>query len=222
MKGRSKKFTAAIVVAALAAVAVPTAVVASIITGATAVGVNVTANLKPNSNAVLSGTTGPLTGLVTTCTASSTGFQLTTSGGGLGPFTITNPSFTGCSDNLGGTDTITSNSTNGPWTATYVNSTGAPNPDKIKLGIPKAGQTLVSSVAPSCTLTIFPAGAGSINGNYDNAGNLRINNQTIKYTAAGVCPTGTGSGNASFSTSLNSTGTGAPGYKVTPPIFGVS
>jgi hypothetical protein len=95
-------------------------------------------------------------------------------------------------------------------------------PDRIKLGIPKAGETLVSSIAPACIVTLFPNAAGSISGPYDNAGNLRINNQTLQYSAAGTCPIGTGSGRASFSTVLNSGATGAPGYRVSPVIFGVA
>jgi hypothetical protein len=221
MKRRSRKLTAAIVAVALVVAVVPAVVVASIITNATAVAVKVSAKLKATTNAVLTGSTGPLAGLVTTCTASATGFTLTTKGGGLGPFTLTNPTFTGCTDNLGGTDTIKSNSTNGPWTDTYINSTGSPNPDLIKINIPKAGQTLVSSIAPACTLTLDPAAAGSISGTYDNAGNLQVTNQTLNYSAAGTCPTGTGSGTAHFSTALKSGATGNPGYVVTPPVFGI-
>jgi hypothetical protein len=218
MKGRSRKFTAAIVVAALVVAAVPAVVVASIITNATAVAVKVTAKLNTNTVTQFTGKTGPLTGLVTTCTASTTGFTLA-SRGGLGPFTLTLPTFTGCSDNLGGTDTIKSK---GTWTDTYVNSTGSPNPDQIKISIPKAGQTLVSSIAPACTITVQPSAAGSVLGTYDNAGHLRLTNQTISYSAAGTCPTGTGTGTASFSTVLKSGGTGTPGYLVTPPVFGVA
>ena len=217
MKGRSRKFTAAIVVAALVVAAVPAVVVASIITNATAVAVKVTAVLNTNTVTKFSGTTGPLAGLVTTCTASSTGFTLA-SRGGLGPFTLTLPKFTGCTDNLTGTDKITSK---GVWTNTYVNSTGSTSPDQIKISIPKAGQTLVSSIAPSCTITVQPSAAGSVLGTYDNAGHLRLTNQTISYSAAGTCPTGTGTGNATFSTVLKSGGTGTPGYLVTPPVFGI-
>jgi hypothetical protein len=225
MKGRSKKFVATCVVAGLAAAAVPAVVVASIITNATAVAVNVSAKLATNTNTQFTGTSGPLNGLTVTCTASTTKFQLNTKGGGLGPFNLTNPTFTGCTDSLGGTDTITSNSTNGKWTTTYVNSTGGTNPDMIKIGIPKAGQKLKSSIAPNCTITVQPTAAGSVSGAYDNAGHLQLTNQSVSYSAAGpvgACPTGTGSGAASFSTVLKSGGTGTPGYLVTPPVFGIA
>jgi hypothetical protein len=224
MKGRSRKFTAAIAVAVLAIAAVPAVVVASIITNATAVGVNISAKLNTNTASQFTGTSGPLNGLTVTCTASTTGFVLSSKGTGLGPMTLNNPTFTGCKDSLGGTDTIKSNSTNGKWTTTYVNSPGSPTPNQIKIGIPKAGQTLVSSVAPNCTITVQPTAAGSVAGSYDNAGHLRLTGQSISYTAAGAvgaCPTGTGSGTASFSTVLKSGGTGTPGYLVTPPVFGV-
>jgi hypothetical protein len=217
MKGRSRKFTAAIVVAVLVVAAVPAVVVASIITNATAVAVKVTTALNTNTVTQFTGTTGPLKGLITTCTKSATGFTLA-SRGGLGPFALTAPTFTGCTDNLGGTDTIKSKA---GWTNTYVNSAGSPAPDQIKIGIPKAGQTLVSSIAPACTVTVQPAAAGSVLGSYDNAGHLRLTSQVITYSAAGTCPTGTGTGNASFSTVLKSGGTGTPGYLVTPPVFGI-
>lgn len=223
MKRRSRRFTAAVVVAALALAAIPAIVVASIITNATAVAVKVTAKLKPTTNTVFTATSGVLMGLQTTCTASTTNFQLTTKGGGLGPFTIADPAFSGCTDNLapGDTDTLTSNHTNGPWTSTYVNSTGSPAPDMIQLGIPQAGQTLVSSVAPGCTVTLDPSGPGTVSGAYDNAGNLQFTNQTLSYTAAGACPTGTGSGTATFSTALKSGATGKPVYTISPIITGI-
>lgn len=222
MKGHSKKFVAAVVVASLAMTVVPAVVVASIITNATAVAVKVTAKLKSNTNTVFTGTTGPLTGIVSTCAGSTTTFQLTTKGGGLGPFTIANPTFTSCTDNLGGNDTLTSNSTNGPWTATYVNSAGSPAADQIQIGIPTAGQTLVSSVVPGCTITVDPGGPGSISGSYDNAGNLGFSNQSLNYTAVGTCPpNGPGSGTATFSTALKTGATGSPVYTVSPAIFGI-
>ncbi len=221
MKGRSKKFTAAVVVAVLAVAAVPAVVVASIVTNATGIAANISTKLKTNSNSILTGTSGPLNGIVSTCTGSVSQFQLSDKGGGLGPFTLAKPTFTGCTDNLGGTDTITSNITNGHWTATYVNSTGSPNPNTITLGVPKAGQTLTSSAVPGCTVTLFPSAAGTISGTYDNNGNLQFSNQALTYSAAGSCPTGTGPGNATFSTALKSGGTGVEGYQITPPILGV-
>ena len=140
MKGRSRKFIAVCVAAALTIAVVPAVVVASIITNATAVAVNVTAKLNTNTVTQFTGTSGPLKGLTLTCTASSTGFTLSSKGTGLGPMPLTNPTFTGCKDSLGGTDTIKSNSTNGSWTTTYVNAATATKPDMIKIGIPKAGQ----------------------------------------------------------------------------------
>lgn len=221
MIGRHKKFLAAGAVTAVMA-AVPAVVVASIITNATAVAVKVTTKLKSNTNAVFTVTTGPLTGDVTQCTSSVTTFDLTSKGPGLGPFTLSDPSFTGCSDNFGGTDMITSNSTNGPWTATYLNSTGSSNPDKIALGIPKAGLTLVSNVESGCTVTAAPSSRISISGSYDNAGSLGFSNQTITYSATGMCPFGgTGTGAATFSTALKAGATGIPVYSVSPAIFGI-
>ncbi len=223
MKRRSKKVTAAVIVAAIAAAAIPAVVVASIITNATGVAVKVSPKLKPTTNAVFMATTGPVAGATVTCTASTTSLTLSTKGGGLGPFTITNPTFTGCTDNLppgSNPDTVTTNNTNGPWTATYVNSTGSPNPDQIQLGVPKAGMTLVSSAAAGCTLTLDAAGPGTLSGAYDNAGNLQFTNQAGTYTTSGTCPS-SGTGNVSFSTALKSGATGKPVYMVSPIVFGI-
>lgn len=222
MMGKSKKFTAATVVAVLAVAAVPAVVVASVITNATGVAVTVTAKLKPTSSVVFSGSTGPLAGIVSTCKASTTKFTLSSKGGGLGPFTLTNPTYTTCTDNANGTDTIKTNSTNGAWTATYVNAASATKPDMLKLVVPKAGETITSSAASGCLITVAPTAAGAISGTYDNAGNLDFTNQPLKYSLTGSsCLLGTGSGNATLSTTLNSGATGSPGYAVTPPIFGI-
>lgn len=218
---RSKGIIAAIVAASVAVALMPAVVVASIITNATAVAVKVTAKLKTNSVAVLKGTSGPLTGYSATCTAFTSTFQLTTKGGGLGPFTLSNPAVSGCTDNVGGTDTVTSNKTNGPWTATYVNSTGSPSPDLVRLSIPKAGLKLVSSAYPSCIVTYAPSAAGIVSGSYDNAGNLQFTNASISYSATGTCPPGTGSGTATLTSALKSGAAGTPGFSVSPVIFGI-
>jgi hypothetical protein len=221
MKGRHGKFVAAGAVAAVVMAVVPAIVVASILTNATAVAVKISTKLRANTDAVFTATSGPLMGLTTTCTASASTFNLTTQGGGLGPITISNPTFTGCSDNLGGTDTATSNSTSGPWTATYVNSTGSPNPDQIALGVPKAGQTLTSSAVTGCKVTVAPSSAITVSGSYNNAGSLAFNKATVTYSATGSCPTGTGTGNATFTTALKTGATGTAGYSVSPPVFGI-
>lgn len=218
---RKKKFAAAVAAASLVVGIVPAVVVASIITNATAVAVKVTSKLKTNSVAVFTATSGPINGLTATCTASSATFQLTTKGGGLGPFTTSNPTYTGCTDSLGGTDTLKTNSTNGHWTVTYVNSSGSPKPDQIKQGIPKAGETLVSSLASGCIVTFAPSAAASVSGSYDNAGNLQFTNQSTSYSASGTCPLGTGTGTGTFTTALKSGGTGTPGLSVSPAIYGV-
>ena len=41
---------------------------------------------------------------------------------GLATMTLSNPTFTGCTDNVGGTDTVTTNSTNGHWTARLIDT----------------------------------------------------------------------------------------------------
>ena len=63
------------------------------------------------------------------------------------------PTFSGCSDSLGGTDTVKTNSTNGKWKVSWSSATVA------ALVIPKAGVTFSSSVLSSCVVTLAPAGA---------------------------------------------------------------
>jgi hypothetical protein len=225
MKRGSKKLTATIIATGLIVASVPAIVIAGT-TNATGVAVNVTASLKSNTVSTFTVTSGsPLPkGTKVTCTSSITKFVLTTKGGGLGPLPISNPSFTGCTDNLGGTDTLTSNSTNGAWTSTYVNAATASASNMLKIGIPKAGQTLKSSVAPNCTLTVDPTAAGSVSGTYDNAGNFRITGAVINFSATGptgACPFGTGTGTATFTTGLKTGGTGTPGFAVSPVIYGI-
>ena len=130
MKGRSKKFTAAVVVGpVLAVAAVPAVVVASIVTNATGIAANISTKLKTNTQLDTDRDVRAAERHRVDVHRVGDQFQLSDKGGGLGPFTLAKPTFTGCTDNLGGTDTITSNITNGHWTATYVNSAGSPEPE---------------------------------------------------------------------------------------------
>jgi hypothetical protein len=220
MERLSRKSLAAIVATCALAAIVPAVVVASVITGATAIAVNVTGKLKSNTVSVLNATVAGVH-VTLTCTGLSTAFQMTTKGGHLGPFKLSNPAFTGCTDSLGGTDSVKTNSTNGAWTATYVSSASATSPDKISVGIPKAGETITSTAAAGCTLTLAPSAPASLAGPYDNAGNLSYASQPVPFAASSGCPGGAATGTASFSTALKSGGTGTAGIVLSPPILGI-
>jgi hypothetical protein len=105
--------------------------------------------------------------------------------------TISPPKITGCHDTLGGTDTITTNKTNGKWSLTEVDapndeSQTEPNTgDMATLTIPMAGATFVSSVLPVCVLTAAPTAAVAVTGTYDD-----INTDTVK--AAKIAVRGSG------------------------------
>jgi hypothetical protein len=226
MRSRKKNFGLAVVATcAIAAIAVPVVQAITTDTG-DGLGINVSSKLKPNTVTTFSATiaTVPVT---LTCTSASTSFVASTTSPALGPVNVSNPVFTGCTDSLGGTDTVKSNSTNGRWTATFVDgpndeTTEATAADQIKIGIPKAGQTVTSSKFANCTITVAPSAAASVPGAYDDKGTLTITNQPVMFSTSALCPGGAATGTAHFSTALKSGGTGTPGFAVTPPIFDVS
>lgn len=56
---------------------------------------------------------------------------------------------------------------------------------------------------------------------FDHEAQTRWQPHLHRSSAAGTCPTGTGSGTAKFSTVLKSGATGAPVYTVSPAVFGI-
>jgi hypothetical protein len=125
--------------------------------------------LKPGTVATISTTVGTTT-LTATCTASTTSAK--TPANGFGPITLSNPTFSGCRDSVGGTDTVTTNSTNGKWTATFLDAandeTKEVSGDRIRLHIPKGGATVTSSMAPGCVIELAPSAAIAITGAYND------------------------------------------------------
>jgi hypothetical protein len=220
MKRLSRKYVVAALAAVVVAAVVPAVVVASIITGAKAVGVSVAYRLKPNTNYQATATVDGIR-FITTCTGATTRFQLTTKGRGLGPFTISDMALSGCTDNVGDTDTVTSNHTNGTWSTTYLSSPSSTAADRISIRIPKAGVTTTLSLAPGCVVTEAPSAAASFAGAYDNAGNLRITNASVPFATNSGCLGGASTGALTVSTVLKPRDTGTPGFAVTPAITGV-
>lgn len=66
------------------------------------------------------------------------------------------PRFSGCTDSLGGKDTITTNLEHGSWKLSFA----APKAGKIavRLGIPEKGARLVSTFDPYCVIVAGPRG----------------------------------------------------------------
>jgi hypothetical protein len=120
------------------------------------------------------------------------------------------PVISGCTDTLGGTDTIT---TSGTWkiaevdlandeTGTEPNATG----DKGKIIIPMDGATFQSSIDPACVVTVAPTASASITGSYNDAGKAVIKNKKVPVSPGASCPSGTGT-----TGTLSSTLTLSPG-----------
>lgn len=91
-------------------------------------------------------------------TVTCTGSKLTakTRASGLTADVTINPTFTGCKDNFGGTDTVT---TSGKWSLTLVDNAketaAEPNTgDQLTLNIPAGGAKFTSSLLPHCTVTV--------------------------------------------------------------------
>jgi hypothetical protein len=144
-------------------------------------GTTVTGNLKSGTDMVFKGTIDgvPITVNCTSFTGSGktpkTGLSIK----------IAPPAITGCTDTLGGVDTIKTNATNGSWKVTEVLGTT----DKAKLVIPKAGATFTSSLVGGCVITAEPAKAASVTGTYDNVNTDTVTNAKIPVTGTGCSAT---------------------------------
>jgi hypothetical protein len=102
----------------------------------------------------------------------------------------------GCTDSLGGTDTI---ATSGTWKLTFkdvvpeTETAKEPNTgDKVQIGVPLSGASLSSSIDPACVLTLDTAVVSKLKINYNDKGTGTIpageNPGTV--TAGSGCPTG--------------------------------
>ena len=153
-----------------------------------AAGTKVVGNLKSGTTMNFAGTIDgiPVTVKCTTFTGSgkvpATGLSVSLS---------TPPVLGGCTDSLGGTDTVTTNTTNGKWKLTEVDAANdeaqtEPNSgDKVTLTIPKAGATFKSSTLSSCTITAAPTAAAKVTGTYDDKGTDTVTNAKIAVSGSG-------------------------------------
>ncbi len=205
---RKTKFSvAAATVVALCAISAPVVLAVTADTDDSLSPANhaIAVKLKTATKAVFTGTVqgAPVT---STCTVSTTSFK--TPAKGLGTVVTSNPTFTGCTDSLGGTDTVKTNSTTGTWKARFVdapNDEAKEGPDHLQLVIPKGGATIVSSILPTCTITVAPAGPASVAAAYNDV-------STATFSKSGIPTAGTGcttSANGSFT----ATYTLSPGVK---------
>jgi hypothetical protein len=92
------------------------------------------------------------------------------------------PSITGCTDSLGGTDTIATNQTNGSW---VISDSGK----NMTLTIPEAGATFTSSVESGCTITAAPSGAAGVKGKYNEKNTDKVKNASIPTSGSGCTST---------------------------------
>jgi hypothetical protein len=137
-----------------------------------------TATLAGGATIVFSGGTIDNAAVTVTCTgftASGTvpakGLTVKLSGG---------PAITGCTDNLSGTDTITTKSSGWKLVANATGST-------MTLDMPKKGATFTSSVLPTCTVTAGPAKEA---GAYNDLNNESLSNAGPIKTKGKGCSTG--------------------------------
>jgi hypothetical protein len=162
---------------------------------------------------------GTINGFPITVTCTHSSISGTTPASGLGPVNINDPSFTGCTDNLGGTDTVTVNHNNGPYQLTFIDAPndegivigsvtdestthGTHSGDQIKITIPKAGATFTSSAVRSCTITVAPSGSASITGAYDDVNTLSFSSASIPVSGAG-CTASSSAITGSYKSNVN-------------------
>lgn len=96
------------------------------------------------------------------------------------------PTISGCTDSLGGTDTIKTNDTNGKWKLTVTKS----SPYRLSLVISKAGAVFTSTVVSGCSITAFPNAAGKVTGAYSSSsGSVTVTNASIATSGSGCSST---------------------------------
>jgi hypothetical protein len=147
-----------------------------------AVAVSDVDNISPANKSVKGTATnfkaiGQINGLPVTVTCTSSTLTATTPATGLGPVTV-KPTFTGCRDSFGGTDTV---KIFGTWKLTFVDVANdeaqtEPNAgDKLQVTIPKAGATFQSSIVSGCVITVAPTAPFSFSSKYDDVSKSTVN-----------------------------------------------
>jgi len=140
-------------------------------------GTKVTGNLKAGTDMVFKGTINGVP-ITVSCTKFTSSGKIPKAGLTI---KIAPPTISGCTDTIGGKDTIADNATNGKWKTIETIGT----PDTVKLVIPMAGSTFKSSVLPTCVITVEPTAAGGVTGPYDNVSTVVVTNAKIPVSATG-------------------------------------
>ena len=130
------------------------------------------------------------TGVSATFTVPATGLKGTLTNVGGQPI-----QFTGCTDSLGGNDTVAST---GKWTLTLKDALNdetqkEPNTgDKLVLKAPINGASLSSSIDPSCVLTLNPVAISKLTMGYNDKGKATITagSSPGNVSAGSGCPSG--------------------------------
>ncbi len=148
----------------------------------------VTASLK-------SGTTfkavGSIDGVAITVTCTKSSFKGTTPAKGLGPVKLAAPpTFSGCTDSLHGTDTVT---TTGSWLLTFKDAANDEakdsTADHLQLTVPKDGATFSSSILSACKVIVAPTGPVNELSSYNDAGTAVASNDTLPVQGQGCSAT---------------------------------
>jgi outer membrane protein assembly factor BamB len=144
---------------------------------------NVTANLQPGTKLTVSGSVDGV-GVTVTCDQASA--SATTPAQGLDPVNLAAPpTYSSCTDNFGGTDTVTAS---GSYTLRFADAyrdEARESGDFLVLGIPQDGLTATSSVVPGCTVTAAPSGPVPELLTYDDNGTATTRNVMVPTSGSG-------------------------------------
>jgi hypothetical protein len=136
-------------------------------------------------------------------------------------------SFSECTDNLGAHDGVETYTTSGVWHVTFLDApndetteppAGPNSGDHLRITIPIKGITIITSIDPTCVVTVAPNGAVQVVGRYNDHNRLTIGFPgapvPINYAATGTpgCPGGNGSSTGHFRAT----------YVLTPGVHGGS
>ena len=139
--------------------------------------------------------------IVVTCTSSS--ISAKTPASGLALTLPSPPTFSGCTDNHGGTETVT---TSGMWKLVFVDaandeSQAEPNSgDSLSLSIPAGGAKVTSSLLSSCPVT---NSAATVTAAYNDTNTATFTSPKIPGSACGISATANFSGTYKTSTNVS-------------------
>ena len=162
-------------------------------------------SVSPASTNVTATNSGNLTvsftvlGQTITVTCTSTTLSLKTPAHGLS-VNLAPPTVSGCTDNFGGTETVT---TSGPWKLAFVDapndeSQAEPNTgDHLRLTVPTGGASVKSSLLP-CTIT---STLSTVRASYNDKNTAKFTNQKVSGSGCGGSNTATFNG--TFVTNIN-------------------